>query len=285
MLKIFFVEYKEKEYYQINIVCLSPTAVCKSRLNTMKTFIGFSATISPFSYYSNILGLDDASKFSLPSSLPKEHLKVIIANNFDTRYYSREAALPNILDLFNKLQEYKKGKYIFFFPSYEFLNQFKNYLMKNAIMSESEVIIQSVNDDNEDRKVFINTFLQNSGPLTGLAILGGIYSEGIDFTGNSLDGVIILGTGIANPGHTEETRKKYYDHLGVNGFDYVFRFPGMTRVVQAAGRVIRSKYDKGFVILADFRFSKQKYRELMPVTWDCLKSDSNKQTIELLRES
>ena len=161
---------------------------------------------------------------------------------------------------------FKKGNYMTFLPSYEYMNMIhSNFKNKNCDM---EIILQEPGMNEKERDLFLDRFKQENGhSMVGFAVMGGIFGEGIDLTGERLSGAIIVGVGL--PGLTPEREliRKYFADRDINGFEYAYQFPGINRVLQAAGRVIRSENDRGIVLLIDKRFSMNGYRSLFPKEW------------------
>jgi Rad3-related DNA helicase len=176
--------------------------------------------------------------------------------------------------------EKKRGNYLVFFPSYQmmeevadiYLNDFAN--PENPFEADAdpgervECLIQNPSMDEREREEFLEHFQQErEGTLIGFCVLGGIFSEGIDLKGDTLIGVLVVGTGLPQIGDERELLRSYYDRMGMNGFDYAYRFPGMNKVLQAAGRVIRTTEDRGVILLLDERFAYRGYREQFPREW------------------
>lgn len=227
--------------------------------------IYFSATLSPLMPMGKLLGAqEEDGYFALPSPFPKEHL-LVLRKNIDTRYRARsetaEAVAKTILETFLA----HPGKYIAYFSSFAYLNLIYQQLLK--LEPNLPYLQQSTAMNEEAREEFINAFLQNSGPLLGLCVLGGIFAEGIDLPGSALIGTMIVGVGLPMVTIKQEAlRKSLGAHLG-NGFAYAYQYPGMQKVLQAAGRVIRSEEDYGVVILIDSRYFQQDYLRLCPEHW------------------
>ena len=164
----------------------------------------------------------------------------------------------------------KHGNYMVFFPSYRMLEDIYEIFRAKAEERQFKVscILQSSNMTEKEREEFLEAFQENTtGTLIGFCVMGGIFSEGIDLTGERLIGAAIVGTGLPQVGCEREILKNYYDEKAQNGFAYAYRYPGMNKVLQAAGRVIRTKEDRGVVLLLDERFLQREYLELFPQEW------------------
>ena len=175
---------------------------------------------------------------------------------------------------YRKIAEYiartasaKKGNYMVFFPSYALLQAVYEVYEAEFSMDWVRCICQTPDMGERGREEFLEQFSENKESLVAFCIMGGIFSEGIDLTGDRLIGAIIVGPGIPQVNTERELLKSYYDAQGENGFDYAYRFPGMNKVLQAAGRVIRTSSDTGVILLLDDRFRQRDYAALMPAEW------------------
>jgi DNA excision repair protein ERCC-2 len=160
----------------------------------------------------------------------------------------------------------RTGNYMVFFPSYKYLNSVLSTY--EQICGDMEILVQQPGMDEIEREIFLKRFDDHGdNTLVAFAVMGGIFGEGIDLSGDKLSGVAIIGTGLPMVCPEREMIKQYYDETNGRGFDYAYTYPGLNRVLQAAGRVIRSEVDKGFVVLIDTRFAGRKYRALYPYWW------------------
>lgn len=252
------------EICTVDIMCLDASDfILQTIKDSIKGIVFFSATLTPFKYHSNLLTKGEGNFIELPSPFPTENLDIIINNKISTRYKDREASIDYIIEAIETLTKTKKENYIVFFPSYQYLNMVVNSLDD----TDFEIIIQQNSATDEERNQIIDKFKTTENCKVGFFVLGGVFAEGIDFIGDWLTGVIIVGVGL--PLYCDENNilKDYFEITYQNGFDYAYTYPGFTKVVQAAGRVIRSEKDRGVVILIDERFTYNKYLELMPKHW------------------
>ncbi|MBQ1871833.1 MAG: ATP-dependent DNA helicase, partial [Lachnospiraceae bacterium] len=166
-----------------------------------------------------------------------------------------------------KAYEAHPGNYMVFFPSYKMMLDVYDEVKEEWRENEDFLILQTMDMDEESREAFLQNFGEDSS-LIGFAVLGGVFSEGIDLTGDRLIGAIIVGTGFPKTSHEREVLKTYYDDNGKSGFDYSYRFPGLNKVLQAGGRVIRTAEDKGVILLLDERFLQSDNKALLPREWD-----------------
>jgi DNA excision repair protein ERCC-2 len=257
----------------INLRCLDCATLIGRQINLMRSMIGFSATISPVAFFSTLLGLDEnARSLKLPPVFPVENQLTIHCDYIDTRWQARVGSVEPLIGLIEQVMLSRPGKYLIFFPSYEYMNSVCEPFIQNH--SNFKVISQNAASTDQQRQAFLNAFFAEDDPIIGFAILGGVFGEGVDFKGDALHGTIIVGTGMPSPSAEQKALQNYYQQQGFNGFQYAFQFPGLTRVLQTAGRVIRSEQDRGVVILVDPRFSRNDYRGLFPAHWE-MKRHSN----------
>lgn len=262
---IFSIE-KAKDDIVVSISCLDAS---KFILDTIhERTIGailFSATLYPLHYYKQMLTQSEGLDIEIPSPFNQHHLKLITLASVSTRYKDRPQSIEKIVDTIRLLGNSKKGNYIVFFPSYEYLQMVLKELNKRAF--DFEFIVQKADFTLEDREEVINLFKQNDKTQIGLFVMGGVFSEGIDYIGDMLSGVIIVGTGLPMVGGYNDVIKSHFDERFGNGFDFAYTYPGFAKVVQAVGRVIRSEDDYGVAILIDDRFATSKYQRLYPKEW------------------
>lgn len=223
----------------------------------------FSATLYPIAYHANLITAGEGKYLELPSPFPTENLDIIINNKISTKYNDRVNSIDNILEAIDIITQTNAGNYIVFFPSYEYLKMVANSIDN----SNYEVIIQKSDLTDDDKLEIINKFKTTKNTKVGLFVMGGVFSEGIDFIGDSLNGVIIVGVGLPMVCDENNILKDYFEEKYNQGFEYAYTYPGFTKVIQAVGRVIRSEDDKGIAILIDERFTHNRYLSLMPPHW------------------
>lgn len=254
----------EKEVCFIELMCLDASLFLLETIHSsIQGIVFFSATLTPFSYHSNLLTQGEGKFIELPSPFDPSKLAILINNKVSTLYKNRDASIDAILESIETIVEIKKGNYIVFFPSYQYLNQVVSFIEN----PNYEMLIQKPSSTEEERALLLQKFREQNGCKVGFFVMGGLFSEGVDFIGDLLTGVVIVGVGL--PLYCEENNilKDYFEDLYHAGFDYAYTYPGFTKVIQAAGRVIRSEEDRGFVLLIDERFTYAKYQELMPHHW------------------
>lgn len=257
---IFFYE----DSNTISIKCLDASKYLLKTLERTNASVFFSATLEPISYYKNLLTKGKGNDIAISSPFDKNNLKLIIKSDISTKYNDREKSIPEIIRVIDNITKYKTGNYIVFFPSYKYLNMVKEKL----INKDYEVIFQKENMTEDERSEYINMFTKPNKTKVFLFIMGGSFSEGIDYIGDMLNGVIVVSVGLPMLNLYNNTIKDYFNEINNQGFDYAYTLPGMNKVIQAVGRVIRSESDRGIAILIDERFKTRKYISLMPNHWN-----------------
>lgn len=250
----------------IKLFCLDPSNHLRSALERCRSAIFFSATLTPARYFQEIFGCDrTVVRLAIPSPFPPTHLKVVVANGISTYYAQREQSLDRIVALIRTFIGSKKGNYLCFFPSYEYMTMAAAHFEGQT--GGARLLVQSREMDDAGRARFLERF---SAPidrtLVGFAVMGGIFGEGIDLVGERLSGAVIVGVGLPAICPERDLIRSHFDERGV-GFDFAYRYPGINRVLQAAGRVIRTDCDRGAVLLIDQRFCSPGYQRLLPVHW------------------
>ena len=272
---VIYTEYQEDGRFLLKLFCVNPAANLQKCLDKGNSAIFFSATLLPIRYYKKLLSTEkDNYAIYIDSSFDTEKRLLMNGMDVSTRYTMRSK------EMYHRYAEYifrtvkvKMGNYLIFFPSYRFLEdvyrEFAGLLAEKE--EEMDLVIQQQHMDEEERENFLRAFEEGrENSLIGFGVLGGIFSEGIDLTNEKLIGTMIIGTGFPQVCNEREILKNYFDQKGLSGFDYAYRYPGMNKVLQAAGRVIRTEDDHGVILLLDERFQKEKGKEIFPKEWaDC----------------
>ncbi|WP_268912422.1 ATP-dependent DNA helicase [Lentilactobacillus sp. SPB1-3] len=264
--------------------CIDPAQQIAESLSLGRAAILFSATLSPLTYYRRVLGDEsDSIQYAAGSSFPRENFNLIIHNGINTTYNQRLNNIPNICEGLSAMIAGKPGHYMAFFPSMTFMNQVAEAFI--AANPDVTVKIQSSNMDHDQRTAFLDHFRTVDHQTTlGFAVLGGIFSEGIDLKHEQLIGVAIIGVGLPMINEESDLVKEYYDSDHHRGFMYAYQLPGFNNVTQAAGRLIRTQTDEGIIVLMDQRFSQNRYRQIFPNHWSQPKivndTDQLKNTIQ-----
>lgn len=248
-------------------ICLDPSNFLRDCLDKGRGAVLFSATFSPLDYYQRVLGgSDDSLCYQLPSPFPPKHQSILITDYISTTYRTRDANLAKIITSIKLLVNGKTGNYLIFLPSYNFLASVS--LAFQTAYPDIETVVQTNNMSESDRANFLSAFQPNpQQSLVGFAILGGLFSEGIDLTNDRLIGVGIVGVGLPGLSTENDLLRDYFDSQGEPGFEYAYQLPGLNHVFQAAGRLIRSTHDSGVILLMDRRFASQRYTKYFPPHW------------------
>jgi len=258
---------REKGDFSIKLFCIDPAPMLEKRMEYTKSSVFFSATLSPPSYFREILGgCDDDGFIVLPSPFPRENLFLFVDNTVSTRFRHRESVLPRIIERIHECVSVKTGNYMVFFPSFEYMQKAATEYMNR--FPADRILVQEQDMNETRRSEYLAQFSEyGKDTLIAFAVMGGIFSEGIDLKGECLSGVIIVGVGLPQLCEERDIIKKYYQKKNGRGFDFAYTYPGLNKVQQAAGRVIRSENDRGFVILIDDRFATPLYKRIMPQEW------------------
>ena len=267
-----YIQYTELEgngRFKIKLFCVNPAENLNHYLKLGNSTIFFSATLLPIDYYKQLLSVekDDYAVYA-ESKFPQENRKILIGSEASTKYTQRGTEMyRKIADYLRSTVDGKNGNYIAFFPSYQFMEDVLEEFEKLA--SGVELVIQSQFMSENQREEFLEMFEEERDhPMLGFCVMGGVFSEGIDLTHDRLIGVIVVGTGIPQVCNDREIVKNYFDQRGMRGFDYAYLYPGMNKVLQAAGRVIRTAEDVGIIVLLDERFRQYSYRRMFPREWE-----------------
>lgn len=246
----------------LSILCLDPSRVLWERKNLFGGVIYFSATLSPMNYHKEILGGgEEAHHLILPSPFDPDHLLVLHPPSVSTKYRDRERTLPLVRDYLRAFTESSEGNFIHFFPSYAYKNQVLEGIKDPFLLDQERSMTE------KERRDFIERFFSDE-TVHGYAVMGGVFSEGIDLVGDALRGVSILTLSLPGLSPERELIKSRFNELGKDGYAYAYIYPGITKVVQAAGRTIRTDSDKGQLLLLDDRFARQDIRALLPREWN-----------------
>lgn len=255
--------------FMLKLFCVDPSENVQNCLDKANATIFFSATLLPVNYYKSLLSTKtDNYAIYAHSIFDSEKRLLLFGNDVSTKYTRRnDAEFMKMAEYIYKTVKCRKGNYMVFFPSYKLMNQVHEIYLE--MDSDSEIIVQTSGMSEEEREEFLEEFsIQRDNSLIAFCVMGGIFGEGIDLKNEQLIGVIVVGTGLPQISDEREILKNYYDKLNGNGFDYAFRYPGINKVLQAAGRVIRTVEDNGVIVLLDERFLQSDYGPLYPREWD-----------------
>jgi len=282
-----YQEWDENEGFRIRLLCVNPSENLGACMSMAVSTILFSATFLPIQYYKELLGgTDEDYEMYSNSSFDPEKRCIVIAKDVTSRYADRgPVQYERIAEYIHRIVQKKRGNYMVFFPSHAFLEEvYEVYLSKFAEIDAAQVLAQGSNMSEEEREMFLDMFsegndvnlsdlinmdvdIEDDRVVIGFCVTGGIFSESIDLRKDSLIGSIIVGCGIPLVCNEREVLRHYFDENGRDGYDFAYRYPGMNKVLQAAGRVIRTEEDTGVVALLDNRFLQSSYKALFPREW------------------
>jgi len=248
-----------------NIICLDASAPIKEIVKTKASgTVFFSATLNPNKYYASLLTQNEGKYFEVPSPFDPKRLGLFIDVSTSTKYHDRPRSVDRIIDTLYAMLESKKGNYIIFFPSYKYLEM----VIDKFDQINYETLIQTPNMSLQERNNLLDAFKETSDTSKIMfSVLGGSFSEGIDYIGDLLHGVMIVGVALPAFNKYNEIMKDYFYEAGYDGFQYAYTYPGINKVIQAVGRVIRTMEDKGIAILLDERYKRPIYQGLLPKHW------------------
>lgn len=256
--------------FMIKLYCIHPAKNLTDCIEKGNATVFFSATMLPITYYKELLhNSEEDYAIYIPSPFPPENRGLFTGVDVSSRYRLRGPAqyekMAGYLDI---LVNSREGNYMAFFPSYKMLQDVYDTAMQSGLLSEIEVICQKPHLTEEEREEFLIRFRNADHPVLGFCILGGIFSEGIDLVGDYLIGVAVIGTGLPMVCNEREIKQQYFADREGRGFEYAYLYPGMNKVQQAAGRVIRTMEDKGIILLLDERFVTRQVVETFPAEWE-----------------
>ena len=249
---------------RLKIVCLDPSSQLKKINKKYYSVLAMSATLTPLEFYSDVLGLDrNSRRLSLPSPFPPENRKILVIPEVSTTFRQRDKHLVRIARIIEDVITVHRGNYFAFFPSFDFMDLVAQHLNP----SDYKLLIQSRVMADHSRNALLEKLSAQGEAHLILAVQGGIFAEGVDFPGELAIGAIVVGPGLPKVSFETELIRRYYEENCSMGFEYAFLYPGMNRVVQSAGRIIRTETDRGIFVLLDRRFSFENYMSLFPRDW------------------
>lgn len=285
----------ENNGIQIRLKCMNASERLSAFHNGKNATVYFSATMSPEEYYTNLFKGKSVDytlrKKIFGSPFPSENLWVGAVTAISTRYEARQYTLGSVAEMVYSAISVKNGNYLVFCPSFEYQRMIYRVFCdladsrKHDAKRPIRTIIQKKVMTEVERSAFLDSFVHNrSDTLVGFAVLGGIFGEGIDLTGESLSGVVLIGVGLPAKSFEQDILMDYFNNSMGNGFDYAYKFPGFNKILQAAGRVIRTETDRGFILLIDERYGRDDYKMLFPDEWKPLTIGTAKDLSKELKE-
>ena len=262
-----YFERKGQSDLKTKLFCLDPAPMLAVPLNRSRSTVFFSATLLPIDYFIKLLTGDaEHPKRIFQSPFPLENVCLLIHNRISTKYAQRADSYAELASVIETILNTHVGNYLVYFPSYAYLESVLELLKER--LPERQLLVQDRGMTEVDRDIFISKFsANNQEALVGLAVMGGVFGEGIDLVGDRLIGVVVVGVGIPQLGLERDLIKEYFDRQTGSGFAYAYQYPGFNRVQQATGRVIRTETDQGIIVLIDDRFTHSRYRQLFPSHW------------------
>ncbi|MDN4089105.1 ATP-dependent DNA helicase [Paenibacillus polymyxa] len=251
---------------RIKLFCLDPSHLLGQAVKNYRSTIYFSATLTPLAYYRDMLGASEEDyTLQVPSPFHQEQWDVRLLP-LSIRYRDRERSKGAIADMLAGLVAERKGNVLVFFPSYPYLREvYEEFMLRDV---SADTLVQSPGMTEPERDRFLDTFQPGQErTLLGFAVLGGVFAEGVDLPGDRLNGVVVVGVGLPQIGAERDVLRDYFSEQGRNGFNYAYVYPGMNKVLQAGGRLIRTEHDEGLLVLVDDRFAKEPYASLLPDEW------------------
>ena len=248
------------------VLCKDASRFLRQRLNGFHSVIAMSATLTPFAFYQDVLGFPPDRTFAVefPSPFPAENRCIVTIPQVSTTYRDRQRDAPKVAEIIETIMAQRQGHYGAFFPSFAYMRQVRSYLN----VPPERLLEQTEHMSEWDRAWMLRQLERSQGEgLLMLAVQGGIFAEGVDYPGEMLIGTIIVGPGLPRFDMEQELIRAYYDEHYDKGFAYTYLYPGMNRVIQSAGRVIRSETDVGMIALVGKRFTYRNYTECFPSHW------------------
>lgn len=263
---LIYTDFDEQDRFRIKLQCMDPSRLLRSYMYRGRSTVLFSATLLPIQYYKEQLGgTEEDYAVYAPSSFDTNNRLIMVAQDVSTKYSRRnEREYRKILNYIIDFTKGKLGNYMVFFPSYQMLQQ----IAELAGDTLPGIVVQSSFMTEQEKEEFLEGFVENpTESRIGFCVMGGIFSEGIDLKNNRLIGAVIVGTGLPMVCNERELFRGYFDERNGMGFDYAYLYQGMNKVLQSGGRVIRTKEDRGMILLLDDRFMQTQYYNLFPKEW------------------
>ncbi len=251
---------------RLAILCKDPSRLLGETLNAAAATVSMSATLSPPEFYRDLLGLDPdrTSVLRLPSPFPRENRSIFVAPDVDTTYAARGRGAPRLAALVADVARACPGNVLALFPSYRFLDEVRGHL---PAMSGRRVLRPSDRSTELERNSVLSAMKDGGAPVLVFAVSGGAFAEGVDYPGEMLQAVVVVSPALPMVRFEQERMRRYFEERFERGFEYAYVIPGMTRVIQSAGRLIRSGTDTGVVVLACRRFLQEPYSRYLPADW------------------
>ncbi len=267
--------FRENNEFEVNLMCINPSGNLKSYMEKAVSCVFFSATLLPVNYYKELIS-GDVNDYAMyvESPFDAKNRLLFMGNDVTSKYTKRnDEQYERIARYIKEIVCARCGNYMVFFPSYALMNKVYQVVYESEWSDGIKLLVQENAMKEVDREIFLRQFEgDRAETMIAFCVMGGIFSEGIDLDKDKLIGSIVVGTGLPQVCTEREIIKGYFDEMGRNGFDYSYRFPGINKVLQAAGRVIRTTEDVGVIALLDDRFTQTAYKCLFPKEWEDIKT-------------
>ncbi len=264
-----YEENREDGSFLVRLFCVDPSRLLSRCMDQGASTILFSATLLPVRYYKTLLsGNQEDYAVYVNSPFPEENRLLMVAEDVSSRYTRRSPSeYRKVADYIRIVTESRPGNYMVFFPSYQYMGEIEEILEEEPL--KADLLVQGQGMGEAEKTEFLEEFeKERSHSLAAFCVMGGVFSEGIDLKEERLIGVIVVGTGLPMVCVEQEVLKGYFDETEEKGFDFSYQYPGMNKVLQAAGRVIRTPGDRGVILLLDDRFLRRDHLELFPREWE-----------------
>ncbi len=257
--------YETRKGGLFRIICLDASHYLANRMERFANVLAMSATLDPLDYFEKMLGFPpgETERVFIPSAFPPHHKKVIIVPGVSTRYKDRGASWPRVAAVIKETAALRRGNYLVFFPSFDYMRNVYLFMGNTT----QDILMQRPGMEQNEREEIMELLREKGSARILLAVLGGGFAEGIDFSGDMAIGVIIVGPGLPPFNHERELMREYYDNLYGEGEAYAYRYPAGQKIIQAAGRLIRTHTDRGIIVLIGDRFKEESYNALLPDYW------------------
>ena len=264
-----YEENREDGSFLVRLFCVDPSRLLSRCMDQGASTILFSATLLPVRYYKTLLsGNQEDYAVYVNSPFPEENRLLMVAEDVSSRYTRRSPSeYRKVADYIRIVTQSRPGNYMVFFPSYQYMGEIEEILEEEPL--KADLLVQGQGMGEAEKAEFLEEFeKERSHSLAAFCVMGGVFSEGIDLKEERLIGVIVVGTGLPMVCVEQEVLKGYFDETEEKGFDFSYQYPGMNKVLQAAGRVIRTPGDRGVILLLDDRFLRRDHLELFPREWE-----------------
>ncbi|MBV1879377.1 MAG: ATP-dependent DNA helicase [Pseudomonadales bacterium] len=284
---VFLLLFEQGKCY-FKVFCLDPGLRLKQGFERVNSSICFSATLTPVPYFAALMGIKgSANWYNIESPFAAQNLAVFTTGYLATTYRNRAHSLYELVDTLATVVASNAGNYLVFFPSYAYLLEVSSKFAERY--SALKIIVQRPGMDAAEQQEFLQAFDQTEGTLLAFAVMGGVFGEGIDLQGRRLIGAIIVGVGLPQLCVERDLIRAYFDSDAAEikhpvGFEFAYQYPGMNKVLQTAGRVIRSETDRGIICLIDHRFNEARYQRLFPPGWQPRQARNRQQLGQYLRD-